>query len=347
MKYDSQSFEILKSSINNFKAWNGINAINWGRYFYKGNINNSLNIKITRDELLDYNFTNKLNNEEIAIAILSWGGMNREHGKTLFKHTEWISVVENLRNGQIKTRKEAYELFLNLRKNNKLIGMGPAYFTKLICFLNPHLNGYIMDQWTSKSINILFNEELIKLSTSGHVTDKNNSVIYENFCQKIEFLATKLDINPLSLEEQLFSSGGITKGKWRSYIVNNWNKDKIYTSVEIKSKITNNNLEPIQFDEVLKYLTENEFIIQTLGGKSSFQVKKENNLIVIRNSKNSISKIDRSHWEKVMARMDELPIDERGMTSRYGVGKDLYNWDKCPNKVFSLYIPAIVKHIIL
>jgi hypothetical protein len=85
---------------------------------------------------------------------------------------------------------------------------------------------------------------------------------------------------------------------------------------------------------VLKYLTENEFIIQTLGGKSSFQVKKENNLIVIRNSKNSISKIDRSHWEKVMARMDELPIDERGMTSRYGVGKDLYNWDKCPNKVF-------------
>jgi hypothetical protein len=86
MKVNNEALENLKSSINSFKSWNGINANDWGNYFYDKNLNKSLNLKLTRSELLDSKFLDDLTNEELAIAILSWGGMNREHGKSLFQH---------------------------------------------------------------------------------------------------------------------------------------------------------------------------------------------------------------------------------------------------------------------
>lgn len=345
MEYNNNALASLEASIDKFKKWNGINAINWGKYFHKDNLNISLDTKLTRAELLNSEFVKELSNEELAIAILSWGGMNREHGKSLFEHKEWTAVVANMRNGSIKSRKDAYELFQNLRKNGKLTGMGPAYFTKLICFVNPKLNGYIMDQWTSKSINIICNKNVIKLSKVGNVTDKNDSDNYETFCLIVEDLASKLNLNPLSMEEQLFSSGGFHKGTWRNYVVNIWNGENIKEILKVKAKIIIDSLEPISFEEVLRHLSENENCITTLGGKSSFRVKKVKDYIEIINSNNNSCKIDKTHWDKVMIRMDELPLDERGMTSRYGVGKHHFNWDGCPNQVFSLYIPAIVNYL--
>ena len=223
MKINKEAFEILKLSINKFNDWKGINAKDWGKYFYNDDLNNKLDAKLTRSELLDSNFILDLNNEELAIAILSWGGMNREHGKSLFQNKEWLELIEKIKSNQIRTREEAYALFTALRKNKKLKGMGPAYFTKLICFVNPSLKGYIMDQWTSKSINLLFENKIVALTNSGHVADKNSSAIYEDFCQKIEYLAELLKIKPIDLEENLFSNGGVNKGKWRQFVVANCN----------------------------------------------------------------------------------------------------------------------------
>ena len=286
-----------------------------------------------------------MNNEELAIAILSWGCMNREHGKSLFQNNEWIELIEDLRNNQIRTREEAYALFTALRKNKKLKGMGPAYFTKLICFVNPELKGYIMDQWTSKSINLLFENKIVALTNSGHVADKNSSAIYEEFCFKIEFLADLLNLKPIDLEENLFSNGGVNKGKWRQFVLNNWNhsgKQKTTKKIQIINDIE---MESISFKEELNELIGNEIVIPTLGGKSKLKIKVENNLIYITNSKNNQLAIDEKHWDKVMDRMKDLPQDERGMTSRYGVGRNTYSWKECPNQVFSIYIPAIVKYL--
>lgn len=346
MVYNYNALTSIQSSIDKFKNWNGINAVNWGDYFYNGNLNISLNIKLTRTELLNSEFIKELSNEELAIAILSWGGMNREHGKSLFQHKEWLKLVDDMRNGKIKSREEAYNLFQNLRNENKLTGMGPAYFTKLICFVNPKLKGYIMDQWTSKSVNILCDQQIIKLAKSGSVTDKNDSNTYEKFCLLIEDLANELNLRPLNMEEQLFSSGGIHKGAWRNYVVNNYTGEKVKKNTKVKSKIINRNLESISFEEVLNQLSEKEICIPTLGSKSSFQVKKEKDFIIITNSKNNSCKIDKTHWDKVMVRIDELPLDERGMTSRYGLGSHHFNWGNCPNQVFSLYLPAIIKSLL-
>ncbi|TXI66527.1 MAG: hypothetical protein E6Q46_04985 [Flavobacterium sp.] len=345
MIINKEAFEILKLSINKFNDWKGINAKDWGKYFYNDDLNIKLDTKITRSELLDSNFIKDLNNEEFAIAILSWGGMNREHGKSLFQNKEWLELFEKIRNNQIRTREEAYALFTALRKNKKLKGMGPAYFTKLICFVNPSLKGYIMDQWTSKSINLLFENKIISLTNSGHVADKNSSAIYEDFCFKIEFLADLLNLKPIDLEENLFSNGGFNKGKWRQFVVDNWDingKQKTTKKVQIINDIE---MEPINFEDALNQLKSDELIIPTLGGKSKLIIKVENNLIYITNSKNNQLAIDENHWNKVMNRIKELPQDERGMTSRYGVGKNTYSWKECPNQVFSIYVPAIVKYL--
>lgn len=345
MKINKQALEILKASINQFNGWNGINAKKWGDYFYQKNLNQSLDCKLTRNHLLNNDFSKGLSREELAIAILSWGGMNREHGKSLFQHKEWLNLIDKMRKNEITTRVEAYELFKNLRKNKKLKGMGPAYFTKLICFVNPNLKGYIMDQWTSKSINLLFDNKIVALTNNGHVADKNNASIYEDFCLKIEYLADLLNLKPIDLEENLFSNGGIDKGRWRQFIIDNWNnggKQKTTKKIKIINGIE---MEPISFKEALNQLNGNEIVMPTLGGNSKLKIKVENNLIYITNSKNNQLAIDEKHWDKVMDRMRELPQDERGMTSRYGVGKNTYSWKECPNQVFSIYIPAIVKYL--
>ena len=49
----------------------------------------------------------------------------------------------------------AYKQFHRLVNEKKLTHMGPAYFTKLIYFLGSKQNGYIMDQWTARSMNLL------------------------------------------------------------------------------------------------------------------------------------------------------------------------------------------------
>jgi len=345
MEINKEKLAVLKSSIGKFSNWNGINAKKWGNYFFEKELNESLNCKLTRTQLFDKLYVDDLTAEEFSIAILSWGGMNREHGKSLFQNNDWLDVIKRMRDNDIQTRKEAYELFQILRKNKKLKGMGPAYFTKLICFINPNLNGYIMDQWTAKSINILFENNNINLSSSGHVTDKNRANIYEDFCTKIEYLAKLFNLRPIDLEENLFSNGGVNKGKWRKFVVDNWSinsKSKQNKKLQILNDIE---MEPIAYDKALKSLIGTEIEIPTLGGRSKLKIKADNNLIFITNSKNNQLAIDKIHWEKVMSRLLELPQEERGMTSRYGVGKHLYNWKECPNQVFSIYVPAIVKHL--
>jgi hypothetical protein len=105
---------------------------------------------------------------------------------------------------------------------NKLPGLGIGYFTKLICFLAPQLNGYILDQWLGKSINLLTGKKLVSITDKGWVTDKNDANTYEVFCSKIDALAKLIQCSGLETEERLFSKGAIGKserGAWRKYVM--------------------------------------------------------------------------------------------------------------------------------
>lgn len=170
--------------------------------------------------------------ELVSAAILAWGGMHRQHGRQLFERQPWLEIAQSIRRGDL-SRGDAYDAFADMRAKGDLPGMGPAYFTKLIFFLMPRTKpvGYIMDQWTACSINILLDDPTAirtdasyswtgasKLSSQYVVSDHNSSGHYERFCRTVEALARKLKLAPDATELLLLSEGGRKPLPWREYV---------------------------------------------------------------------------------------------------------------------------------
>ena len=103
--------------------------------------------------------------------------------------------------------------------------MGPAFFTKLIYFFGQKSDsrGYIMDQWTALSANLLTGRKLVDMQIfkgGARVSDDNSSDVYNDFCCFIEVLAQELNESSDQAEIRIFSMGGRRekKGKWRTYL---------------------------------------------------------------------------------------------------------------------------------
>lgn len=168
-------------------------------------------------------------------AVLGWGGMHRLNGRRLFGSSNWLDVGAYLRSGEMD-RLEAFEAFARLRLDGDLPGMGPAYFTKLIFFLMPRTEGaptpgYIMDQWTACSINLLLGSDRAILTDAqfawdkGHqvrsgfyVSDYNTAHNYALFCEAVEALGDELALPPADVELLLLSEGGRQPLRWREYV---------------------------------------------------------------------------------------------------------------------------------
>jgi hypothetical protein len=145
---------------------------------------------------------------------------------------------------------EAYDEFYKLKHDPtyKLPGLGPAFFTKLIFFCLPPHKGYIMDQWTAKSVNLLTGKNIVSFS-DGYVSEKNTICNYECFCEVIEQLGQRLHgenkeknnkkiENGEKIEMAMFSRGVYRSEKrwpWRQYVIKKMPK---YTK-EQKRKIWN------------------------------------------------------------------------------------------------------------
>ena len=182
---------------------------------------------LTRDDLYAATLAiDKKNNLDFIVDVLSWGGVNRSHAAKALSpeyRQAIIDIVGSLRLNRIAS-KDAYGKFYNLRMHNQMPGLGPAYYTKLIFFAHPNHDGFIMDQWTARSINLLLGKPLVKTtkySTSQLVHDKNNSDVYAEFCDAIRKLTSLTGLrDPKITEEALFSGGGKKPLEWRTYVKN-------------------------------------------------------------------------------------------------------------------------------
>lgn len=165
--------------------------------------------------------------EQCFVAIMAWGGMRVDHGRRAWAiRKSWLAIIDDLRAAQL-TRREAYGRLTQLRRDHPGCGMGPAYYTKLIFFAAPAHDGYIMDQWTSLSVNLLVDSAptLVAL-TSGQVrgvrydrvADSNSPETYERFCSAIDQLAQDLSLGAEQIETRMFSQGGKRPGVWRQYL---------------------------------------------------------------------------------------------------------------------------------
>ena len=103
-------------------------------------------------------------------------------------------------------------------------------------------------------------------------------------------------------------------------------------------------LQPIDFQTALAALGSQAVSIPTLGNQAQItvQVIIDSQVIQITTSSGKVGQIDEEHWNLVMARIVSLPMEERGMTSRF---TEDY-WKEVPNRIFSPYIPAIIRYLI-
>jgi hypothetical protein len=165
------------------------------------------------------------------ICAMAWGGQ----GMTKYVNGAWskravlTKHLEKLREGKL-TRCDAYNLFLN----DKIFGLGPAYWTKLLFFFGPDEKAknscYIMDQWTAKSVNLLTGLQVVKMS-GDNVSSDNRCGNYQAFCEVIDSMVTSLQATGLKkfevltgakVEEWIYSRGWEGKEEplaWRAYVI--------------------------------------------------------------------------------------------------------------------------------
>lgn len=205
--------------------------------------------KITCRWLLEKQSDPNFRTLDLCVGIFAWGGMQRGHGKSLFKNREdWLEVAEKIRLGDSSLNLiDAYDEFARLQKSKRIPGMGPAFFTKLIYFLASRLPqiqvGYIMDQWAGYSINLLTGKRIVRfehsltimdskesekidvendIKVTSTVSNKNTGADYKRFCDSIDALRVNMGNgwDHTSIDCALVSSGGRRPEPWRKYVVN-------------------------------------------------------------------------------------------------------------------------------
>lgn len=190
--------------------------------------------KPNRDALFRLAADDRQDTLTICAVIMAWGGMHVCHGKGLFRAgAKWRGVAEEVRFGGI-SRAKAYSLFHALRVKGALPGMGPAFFTKLVFFLRGKDIfdfGYIMDQWTGCSLNVLTGDpntvlmnaiytwtRSMTIRSDFQVSDENGVDRYERFCAAIDRIADEISLPPIDAELLLMSQGR-GRGVWRQHVI--------------------------------------------------------------------------------------------------------------------------------
>ena len=154
-------------------------------------------------KLLELEFFEE-NHVFLLFCILCWGDIRSNNlTKALISYSEWKRDFSEIKNG-LRERSispiDAYSAFNALHLDGPLENLGPAYYTKLIYFLSaPYFSvnqtGYIMDQFTSKSINYLYGEKIIKLDGQGIPKKTNGVEVYKVFLNSISELSAKISSN--------------------------------------------------------------------------------------------------------------------------------------------------------
>lgn len=156
------------------------------------------------------------------LAVMAWGGMNRLHAARAWAARDaWSAAIGRIREGG-RTRVEDFAAMHEMQMTGAFPGVGAAYFTKLLFFMRPESDAYIMDQWTAKSVNVLTGREVVKVSRGGWVVPENDSGRYEEFCAIVDHLAEQIGCTGGEAEHALISRGGRKPWAWRAHVKANW-----------------------------------------------------------------------------------------------------------------------------
>ncbi len=157
------------------------------------------------------------------ISIMAWGAQYPQDKR---KYRDEVAskqaIIEQLiiRTRDENSRQASYDMWRNV-----VTGLGPSYITKLLAFLSPSEKLAIMDQWTVKSINLLYGQEVIQLLPRGKTRCSPiascRGADYVRYCDYLEDLKVRLGERTLSAtEERIFSRNA--PGTWRQHVIDTW-----------------------------------------------------------------------------------------------------------------------------
>jgi hypothetical protein len=141
--------------------------------------------RLTRQQVRDLCRNTKLPALTAYACIMAWGGRDFANYRRSLAggSAEVIRLVEALR----ASGAPRIEDFLSTQKAARSIsGLGISFYTKLLFFLRPEPDSYILDQWTAKSAWVLFPEVGIRLSPAGLPDPETSCECYERFCARLE-----------------------------------------------------------------------------------------------------------------------------------------------------------------
>lgn len=217
------------------RAWaKRVTGIEWPTFSESGQIRREVRATLSEGTLSD---------EAAWLIVMAWGGQHEKNAKACWEHrSAWLPIVHDLRGGKLDGR-TAYRRFFDAR----IKGLGPAYFTKIIYFL-AHKDGYILDQWTAKSMEILqirsaddylADVPWIAVSarmngvrrtgwTGGTIAGDAPPELYDRYLAFLSALRERLlevglNLSMDYIEEGLFAgSEQKSKSSWRSFVEINW-----------------------------------------------------------------------------------------------------------------------------
>lgn len=71
-------------------------------------------------------------------------------------------------------------------------------------------------------MSLLFTESIVTITAAGWVTRLNDALVYQRYCEAVEYLAARFGVTGEVAEEMMFSRGGKVKHPWRQYVRTNW-----------------------------------------------------------------------------------------------------------------------------
>ncbi len=162
-------------------------------------------------------------------CIMAWGGQNFRN----FDLSVGAPGLEPLVLALLASANNRQTDFVNTQVASAAIpGLGISFYTKLLFFLRPIQDAFILDQWTAKSILLLQFPPVIGLEQPGfaRADPATRPAEYERFCQAVEALRGLLwPVGPPPTGEQVemaMFDRSRPDGFWRGFVKINFEHPK-------------------------------------------------------------------------------------------------------------------------
>jgi hypothetical protein len=170
---------------------------------------------LTRDQVRAICSNNKVGAFQAYAVVMAWGGQRMSHFRSSANDSHLLDLVKQLRTSKL-SRSEDFERCRVACAGIK--GLGISFFSKLLYFLRPKTDAYILDQWIAKSLSVLFHPSPVRMAPWGGPHPMTTATEYDACCEAIEQLGLKLGgWRGDQVEQLLFDR---PRGKWRTYVTN-------------------------------------------------------------------------------------------------------------------------------